>query len=89
VLGHSELTGIGPSEEHLPLTVKEDDEPPPVGEVLYLLPRHICPTVNLFEDALIIRGGAIESVERVTARGRENPAVLRGENRELSQTVAR
>jgi D-serine deaminase-like pyridoxal phosphate-dependent protein len=89
VLGHAELTGIGPSEEHLPLTVSEGAEPPPVGEVLYLLPRHICPTVNLFEDALIIRGGAVESVERVTARGRENPVVLRGENRKLSQTAAR
>ncbi len=84
-----ELTGIGPSEEHLPLTVREGAEPPPVGEVLYLLPRHICPTVNLFDDALIIRSGAIESVERVTARGRENPVVLHGENRELTQTAAR
>ena len=89
VLGHPDLTGIGPSEEHLPLTVKEGAEPPPVGEVLYLLPRHICPTVNLFNDALIIRNGAIESVESVTARGRENPALLRGENRELSQSAAR
>src|SRR5580700_2589386 len=88
-LGHPELTGIGPSEEHLPFTVKEGAEPPPVGEVLYLLPRHICPTVNLFDHALIIRNGAIESVERVTARGRENPALLRGENRELTHTAAR
>jgi D-serine deaminase-like pyridoxal phosphate-dependent protein len=89
VLGHSELTGIGPSEEHLPLTVKEGAEPPPVGEVLYLLPRHICPTVNLFDDALIIRGGGVESVERVTARGREIPTALHGGNRELSQTAAK
>ena len=89
VLGHAELTGIGPSEEHLPLTVSEGAEPPPVGEVLYLLPRHICPTVNLFDDALIVRGGAIEAVESVTARGRETPVVLRGENRELSQTATR
>jgi D-serine deaminase-like pyridoxal phosphate-dependent protein len=88
VLGHPELTGIGPSEEHLPLTVKEGAEPPPVGEVLYLLPRHVCPTVNLFDDALIIRGGAVESVERVTARGREIPTALRGGNREFSQTAA-
>ena len=89
VLGHPELTGIGPSEEHLPLTVKEGAEPPPVGEVLYLLPRHVCPTVNLFDDALIIRGGAVESVECVTARGRETPTVLHGGSRELSQTAAR
>jgi D-serine deaminase-like pyridoxal phosphate-dependent protein len=89
VLGRAELTGIGPSEEHLPFTVKEGAEPPPVGEILYLLPRHICPTVNLFDHALIIRNGAVESVERVTARGRENPALLRGEDRELSHTAAR
>jgi D-serine deaminase-like pyridoxal phosphate-dependent protein len=89
VLGHPELTGIGPSEEHLPLTVKEGAEPPPVGEVLYLLPRHVCPTVNLFDDALIVRGGEVESVERVTARGREIPTALHGGNREVSQTAAR
>ncbi|HEY2819481.1 MAG TPA: alanine racemase [Candidatus Acidoferrum sp.] len=88
-LGHAELTGIGPSEEHLPFTVKEGAEPPPVGEVLYLLPRHICPTVNLFNDALIIRGGAIESVESVTARGREIPTALHSGSSELTQTATR
>ena len=89
VLGHPELTGIGPSEEHLPLAVAEGAEPPPVGEVLYLLPRHICPTVNLFDHALIIRGGAIESVERVSARGREVPATLPGGGRELTQSATK
>lgn len=88
VLGHPELTGTGPSEEHLPLAVKDGAAPPAVGEVLYLLPRHICPTVNLFDHALIVRDGAIQSVERVTARGRETPVVLRGEDRELSHTAA-
>ncbi|HXM14955.1 MAG TPA: alanine racemase [Candidatus Eremiobacteraceae bacterium] len=88
-LGHPELTGTSPSEEHLPFTVKDGAAPPPVGEILYLLPRHICPTVNMFDHALVIRNGAIESVERVTARGRENPALLRDKNRELSQTAAR
>jgi D-serine deaminase-like pyridoxal phosphate-dependent protein len=88
-LGHAELTGIGPSEEHLPFTVKEGAPPPPVGEVLYLLPRHICPTVNLFNDALIVRSGAIESVETVTARGRETPTALHGGSRELTTTAAR
>jgi D-serine deaminase-like pyridoxal phosphate-dependent protein len=88
VLGHPELTGTGPSEEHLPLAVKDGAVPTAVGEVLYLLPRHICPTVNMFDHALIVRRGAIESVERVTARGRETPVVLRGENRELSHTAA-
>jgi len=44
-----------------------------VGEALYLLPRHICPTVNNFDCALLVRDGRIESMEKVSARGREAP----------------
>ena len=73
VVGLPELTALSPSEEHLPLEVEGGAAGPEVGEVLYLLPRHICPTVNNFDDALMVRNGAIESVERVSARGREMP----------------
>ena len=73
VVGHSELTPLSPSEEHLPLEVAGGVAGPPVGEALYLLPRHICPTVNNFDDALLVRSGAVESVEKVSARGRETP----------------
>lgn len=75
VLGHPELTPLAPSEEHLPLQVGEGAAGPKVGEVLYLLPRHVCTTVNNFNDALVARNGKIESVEKVTARGREMPLV--------------
>ena len=73
VMGHSELTPLSPSEEHLPLQVQEGASSPAVGEALYLLPRHVCTTVNNFNDALLVRKGEIESVEKVTARGREMP----------------
>jgi D-serine deaminase-like pyridoxal phosphate-dependent protein len=73
VVGHPELTPLSPSEEHLPLQVEGGAAGPQVGEVLYLLPRHVCPTVNNFDDALIVRIGEIESVEKVSARGRETP----------------
>jgi hypothetical protein len=73
----------------LPITVTDVDAAPEVGEVLYLLPRHICPTVNNFEHAVIVRGGKIESVERVSARGREAPVLAQGASPELSQTVGR
>jgi D-serine deaminase-like pyridoxal phosphate-dependent protein len=73
VMGHSELTPLSPSEEHLPLQVNEGAAGPKVGEALYLLPRHVCTTVNNFNDALLVRKGEIESVEKVTARGREMP----------------
>jgi D-serine deaminase-like pyridoxal phosphate-dependent protein len=73
VVGHPELTPRSPSEEHLPIAVAEGAAGPQVGEVLYLLPRHVCPTVNNFDCALMVRGGKIESVESVSARGREAP----------------
>jgi D-serine deaminase-like pyridoxal phosphate-dependent protein len=72
-LGHPELTSLSPSEEHLPFAVREGSTPPPVGDLIYLLPRHVCPTVNNFDAALIVRSGKIESVERVSARGHEGP----------------
>jgi D-serine deaminase-like pyridoxal phosphate-dependent protein len=73
VVGHPELTPLGPSEEHLPLALKEGTTGLEVGEALYLLPRHVCPTVNNFDGALLVRRGRIESVEKVSARGREAP----------------
>jgi D-serine deaminase-like pyridoxal phosphate-dependent protein len=73
VVGHPELTPLSPSEEHLPMEVAGGAAGPQVGELLYLLPRHVCPTVNNFDDALLVRNGQIESVEKVSARGREMP----------------
>jgi D-serine deaminase-like pyridoxal phosphate-dependent protein len=73
VLGHPELTPLAPSEEHLPIAVKEGTLAPQRGDVLHLLPRHICPTVNNFDVALLIRNGRVESLENVTARGHESP----------------
>jgi D-serine deaminase-like pyridoxal phosphate-dependent protein len=71
VLGHQELTPLGPSEEHLPM--KSASPGPQVGQELYLLPRHVCPTVNNFDCALLVRDGQVEAVEKVSARGREAP----------------
>jgi hypothetical protein len=53
--------------------VSEDANSPQVGDILYLLPRHVCPTVNNFDAALIVRNGQVESVEEVSARGHEGP----------------
>lgn len=73
VLGRPDLAPRKPSEEHLPIDVREEAPHPEIGEVLYLVPRHICPTVNNFDHALLVVGGRIQGVERVTARGREAP----------------
>src|SRR4029077_4042982 len=83
VLGHPELTPLSPSEEHMPLEVAGSAAGPQVGEAIYLLPRHVCPTVNNFDDALLVRRGEIESVEKVSARGRETP-ILRSSGKAVS-----
>ena len=71
VLGHPELEPLTPSEEHLPIRITGAGALPAVGEVLYLVPRHVCPTVNNFDDALIVSAGQLAAVESVSARGRE------------------
>jgi D-serine deaminase-like pyridoxal phosphate-dependent protein len=76
VLGHSELQPLTPSEEHLPMRVAAGFERPAIGDVLYLVPRHVCPTVNNFNHAIIAEQGKILGVEPVTARGREAPLAL-------------
>jgi D-serine deaminase-like pyridoxal phosphate-dependent protein len=70
VLGRPGLLGLKPSEEHLPIEVRSG-ETPSRGELLYLLPAHVCPTVNNFDKAVLVRGGKVEEVVPVTARGRE------------------
>jgi D-serine deaminase-like pyridoxal phosphate-dependent protein len=73
VLGRPELQPRGPSEEHLPIDAPEGVRLPEVGDYLYLVPRHVCPTVNNFDHALLVVDGKVFGVERVTARGREAP----------------
>src|SRR5215472_4455304 len=73
VLGHPELEPLAPSEEHLPMRVAGGAAVPGIGDLLYLVPRHVCPTVNNFDDAMIVRGGKLIAVELVSSRGRERP----------------
>ena len=72
-LDHPGLCAQRPSEEHLPFRV-ESGETPPRGGVLYLVPRHICPTVNLADEALIMDGGSFVGFHPVAARGHETRA---------------
>jgi D-serine deaminase-like pyridoxal phosphate-dependent protein len=77
-VGHPELTPLKPSEEHLPMEVQAGFPAPAIGEKLYLVPRHVCPTVNNFDQALIVDEGRVVAVEPVSARGHEHPLSLGG-----------
>jgi D-serine deaminase-like pyridoxal phosphate-dependent protein len=76
VLDRDGLTALHPSEEHLPMRVAAGATAPQPGDLLRLIPRHVCPTVNNFDHAVILRGGATICVEPVTARGHESPLAV-------------
>jgi D-serine deaminase-like pyridoxal phosphate-dependent protein len=75
VIGHPEYAPRHPSEEHLPVDVPRGAPLPPRGQLVWLLPSHVCPTVNNFDHAVIVSDGRVQGVERVTARGRHPPLV--------------
>jgi D-serine deaminase-like pyridoxal phosphate-dependent protein len=68
-LGYPGLHALTPSEEHLPFAVRSGKRPPR-GSELYLVPRHVCPTVNLAEQVLLVDGEDI-FVSRVRARAHD------------------
>ncbi|MDY7107137.1 MAG: alanine racemase [Planctomycetota bacterium] len=70
VLGHPQLVPLVPSEEHLPLEVRRGP-PPARGTELLLIPRHVCPTVNLAEHAVLVEAGHITEIAPVSARAHE------------------
>ncbi len=55
------------SEEHLVVSVKDWDKMQ-VGDVLYGIPYHICPTVALYDEANIIEDGALVDTWKIEAR---------------------
>ena len=70
VIGHGEYAPQEPNEEHLPLRVPPDKRPAR-GTELYLVPLHICPTVNLAERAVLVESGRVIDIVDVSARGHE------------------
>lgn len=60
---------VGASDEHGSLAVDVAGEGPIVGERLRLVPGHCDPTVNLHDWLVGVRGGIVESIWPVAARG--------------------
>jgi D-serine deaminase-like pyridoxal phosphate-dependent protein len=69
VFGLEDATAVGHSEEHLVLETDRAGDFP-VGSALYGLPWHVCPTVALYNDAVVVRQGRADGRWQVTARAR-------------------
>jgi len=70
VIGRPNLLARTPSEEHLPLEIL-DRPAPRRGECVQLFPRHICPTVNLADEAILMDGSEFIGVVSVSARAHD------------------
>ncbi len=70
VLGEPTWTAFGPSEEHLPADTGTGPQPPR-GSTHLLIPRHVCPTVNLAREALMVGVDATHRPVSVSARAHD------------------
>jgi D-serine deaminase-like pyridoxal phosphate-dependent protein len=68
-LNASNLKPIGHSEEHMVLQV-DDDNKFQVGDVLYGVPYHVCPTVALHDQSAIIENHNVVKYWETVARNR-------------------
>ena len=61
---------IGRWEEHLLVRLPEASKEPAVGSPAYIVPVHVCSTVNLWDEAVVVdSGGEIAGRWRIAARG--------------------
>ena len=67
LLGLPEIKAVGHSEEHLVLETPRAAEFP-VGTYFYGMPWHVCPTVALHDEAVVVRDGCAR--ERWQVKGR-------------------
>lgn len=69
VLGWPGLTPDRASEEHLVVHHEVGAATPALGELVLLVPDHVCTTVNLYGRAVLLRGGAVIGDAAIEAQG--------------------
>ena len=57
-------------EEHGVLEVDPSEGEFKVGDKLEIIPNHVCPAVNLFDELVGVRNGNVEADWSVAARGK-------------------
>jgi D-serine deaminase-like pyridoxal phosphate-dependent protein len=65
-----EATVLMQSEEHLVLETDRAHEFL-IGQALHGIPRHVCPTVSMYGEAVVIQKGQVREVWPITARNRK------------------
>jgi D-serine deaminase-like pyridoxal phosphate-dependent protein len=58
------------NEEHGYINVTQSQHQFHVGEVVTVIPNHVCVTVNMHDEILTLRGGEVAGCWKITARGK-------------------
>jgi D-serine deaminase-like pyridoxal phosphate-dependent protein len=70
IVGHPEATIVRLSEEHGVVLLPPNGPGFAVGDRVEVIPNHVCPAVNLFDELTVVRGGRVVDAWRVAARGK-------------------
>lgn len=70
IVGHPDAIITKLSEEHGIVNVPVGESGFEVGDRVEVVPNHICPTVNLMDEMLIIRDGQVVDTWKIAARGK-------------------
>lgn len=73
IIGYEDAETVMQNEEHwvLRMPAGKEDRVPPVGQALYAVPVHICPTSALYPSVPVISNGEVIDEWEITARNRK------------------
>lgn len=70
IIGHPNAIIDRLSEEHGVVIIPDDDPSFAIGDRVEIIPNHVCPTVNLADEMLIVRDGHVIDTWKIAARGK-------------------
>ena len=70
ILEHPEARIKGFAEEHGFLDLSRCNERPKVGDIVRVVPNHVCVVVNMVDQLIAVRGNEVVEVLPVAARGK-------------------
>ena len=78
LLGLPEAEILGWSEEHLRVRLPATHRDVRPGDVFYVVPQHVCTTVALYDEALVVEDGTIVDCWQIDARARPSLRAMFG-----------
>jgi len=72
VLGHADARIVAMSEHHATVVFPDSDPAPRCGDIIQVIPNHVCNAVNLVDSVFVTQAGQPTRVWAVAARGKNS-----------------